>query len=86
MDLNTYLKQAGKGAAIALAKQINASPVLISQWRTGRRPVPAEHCPSIEKATGGKVRCEELLPDVDWAWLRESRLDDFTGDTEGGER
>lgn len=33
--------------------------------------VPAEHCPSIERATGGQVRCEELCPGVDWAYLRE---------------
>ena len=36
------------------------------------RPIPAERCPEIEKATGGAVRCEELRPDVDWAYLRKS--------------
>jgi DNA-binding transcriptional regulator YdaS (Cro superfamily) len=46
--------------------------VLISQWRTGRRPVPAERCPEIEKATLGVVRCEDLLPEVDWNYLRTS--------------
>jgi DNA-binding transcriptional regulator YdaS (Cro superfamily) len=33
--------------------------------------VPAEHCPSIERATEGKVRCEDLCPGADWAYLRE---------------
>lgn len=32
--------------------------------------VPAEHCPAIEKATLGGVRCEELRPDVAWDVLR----------------
>lgn len=32
--------------------------------------VPAEHCPSIERATGGKVRCEDLRTDVAWDVLR----------------
>lgn len=32
--------------------------------------VPAEHCPAIEKATAGSVRCEELRPDVAWDVLR----------------
>lgn len=40
----------------------------ISHWlKVG---VPAAYCPSVEKLTGGDVRCEELAPDVDWAVLR----------------
>lgn len=35
-----------------------------------KKRVPAEHCPAIERATGGAVRCEDLRPDVDWAVLR----------------
>ncbi|MDO6747179.1 helix-turn-helix domain-containing protein [Gilvimarinus sp. 1_MG-2023] len=35
-----------------------------------RGKVPAEHCPIIEKDSGGAVRCEELNPDVDWSYLR----------------
>lgn len=38
-------------------------------WKS-RGNVPAEHCPAIERATGGKVRCEELRPDVAWEVLR----------------
>ncbi len=30
----------------------------------------AERCIEIEKAAGGAVRCEDLRPDVDWAYLR----------------
>ena len=72
MDLNTYLEQGEKGAAALLAKQIGVTPVLVSQWRTGTRQVPAERCVDIERATGGVVRCEELRPDVDWNYLRTS--------------
>jgi DNA-binding transcriptional regulator YdaS (Cro superfamily) len=32
--------------------------------------VPAEYCPSIERATGGRVRCEDLRTDVAWGVLR----------------
>ena len=28
--------------------------------------MPAEHCPRIERITGGSVRCEDLRPDVEW--------------------
>jgi DNA-binding transcriptional regulator YdaS (Cro superfamily) len=40
-------------------------------WFNTDRPLPAEHCPAIERATGGAVRCEELRPDVAWDVLRE---------------
>jgi hypothetical protein len=42
----------------------------VSQWKLPGRQVPAEHCPAIERLTGGEVRCEDLRPDVDWAYLR----------------
>lgn len=69
MNLSDYL--ANYGATNGLAKAINAHPVLVSQWKTGARQVPAERCPDIEAATGGKVRCEELRPDVNWSVLRK---------------
>ena len=40
----------------------------VQQWRVAG--VPAERCPDSEEATGGKVTCEELRPDVNWAVLR----------------
>ena len=42
----------------------------IQQWIKTR--VPAEYCPRIEKVTNGAVRCEDLRPDVDWAFLRST--------------
>ena len=44
----------------------------VNQWVKQKRPIPAERCPTIEKATNGAVRCEDLRPDVDWAYLRNS--------------
>lgn len=34
-------------------------------------------CINIERESGGAVRCEDIRPDTDWAFLRGSRLDDF---------
>lgn len=42
-------------------------------WKRTR--VPAEYCPAIEKATQGAVRCEDLRPDVDWAYLRSTNCE-----------
>ena len=69
MHLKPYIKQK-RGLAASLGRTISVNPVLISQWARGIRPIPAEHCLSIEKATSGEVRCEDLRPDVDWAYLR----------------
>lgn len=40
----------------------------VQQW--GKSRVPAEFCPAIERETKGAVTCEDLRPDVDWAYLR----------------
>lgn len=60
------------GGVSALARKICVSVPTVSQWVSGARPIPAERCIEIDKATGGAVRCEDLRPDVDWAYLRQS--------------
>lgn len=71
MNLNEYLSANGRTAK-KLAVDIGVCAPLISQWRSGSRSIPAERCPAIERATGGAVTCEDLRPDVDWAYLRGS--------------
>lgn len=68
MKLRHYI-DAQRGRAAELARALRITPCLIAQWASTRQ-VPAERCPSIERATGGLVRCEDLRPDVDWAYLR----------------
>ncbi|OZI59921.1 transcriptional regulator [Bordetella genomosp. 11] len=64
MNLSDYLSS-GDGAigASALAHAVGVSPALVYQWRTGRRPVPIEHCAAIELATDGKVSRRDLRPE-----------------------
>jgi DNA-binding transcriptional regulator YdaS (Cro superfamily) len=75
MDLKTYISSQPRGAAAQLATDIGVHRVLISQWTADESPrqVPAEHCPAIERATKGAVRCEDLRPDIDWAVLRSTK-------------
>lgn len=54
------------GGQRRLAEKLGVSQPTISEWRTGRRQVPRDRCPLIEKATGGKVACEMLRPDLRW--------------------
>lgn len=61
------------GSQTQLARILSVTPATVNQWISGVRPVPAERCPAIERATEGAVTCEELRPDVDWAYLRRAQ-------------
>ena len=63
MKLSEYLSD--HGSQSTLAKAINVSPVLIHQWASGTRQVPAIRCYPIEQATKGEVTRKDLRPD-DW--------------------
>lgn len=52
------------GGPSALAKALNKSPSEISQWMSGRRPVPSSCAAQLEKLT--TVTRRDLFPD-DWA-------------------
>jgi DNA-binding transcriptional regulator YdaS (Cro superfamily) len=71
LPLETALDRAvaAMGTVAALAAEINVAASLPSMWRK-RAQVPAKHCPAIERATGGAVRCEDLRPDIEWGVLR----------------
>jgi DNA-binding transcriptional regulator YdaS (Cro superfamily) len=57
------------GGQAALARLLGVKPPSVNQWvKDGK--IPIERCPAIEKATAGVVRCEDLRPDFDWAYLR----------------
>ena len=58
------------GSGSELARRLGVHVSMPSQWAMGHRPIPAERCIEIERITNGAVRCEELRPDVDWAYLR----------------
>jgi DNA-binding transcriptional regulator YdaS (Cro superfamily) len=65
------------GSQTALAKHIGVSPQAVQQW-VQRNIIPAEHCPVIERLTDGKVRCEDLNPEIDWAFLRTTCKPELT--------
>jgi DNA-binding transcriptional regulator YdaS (Cro superfamily) len=50
MNLDHFL--ATPGTSARLAEQLGVTPGFVSQWRTGHRPVPVEHCAEIERAMG----------------------------------
>jgi DNA-binding transcriptional regulator YdaS (Cro superfamily) len=44
---------------------LGVTPTTVSEWRSGKRPVPIERCVDIERITGGVVTRQHLRPD-DW--------------------
>lgn len=58
------------GGPSRVASLLGVTPQAVCFWRDGARKFPADHCPTIERATKHAVRCEDLRPDVDWAVLR----------------
>jgi DNA-binding transcriptional regulator YdaS (Cro superfamily) len=58
------------GTVQSLADHLGVTKGAVGQWKAEGRRIPAEHCPAIERLTDGGVRCEQMRPDVDWAYLR----------------
>lgn len=63
------------GGQAALARLVDVHPSMVHQWIKGYKRVPAERCPAIERATDRAVTCEEIRPDVDWAYLRNTQAE-----------
>lgn len=62
------------GGPAKVARRCGVSVQAVCFWRDGRSILPAEHCITLEKMNAGRIRCEQMLPDVDWAYLRNSQL------------
>ena len=56
------------GGQAAMARLLGIKPPSVNEWVKTR--VPFEHVIKIEQITNGAVSCEDLRPDVDWAYLR----------------
>jgi DNA-binding transcriptional regulator YdaS (Cro superfamily) len=73
MHLKSYLKSLTKAQKDDLASRCETNAAQLKQiaggWRTCRESLAI----NIERETGGKVSCEELCPDVDWAYLRNTK-------------
>lgn len=54
------------------ARAIGFTAPAVDYWREAAGKIPAEVCPTIERLTDRQVTCEQLRPDVDWAYLREA--------------
>lgn len=51
---------------LQIAAEVGLHEQYLYQCFTGRRRLPADRCPAIERATNGAVAVERLRPDVRW--------------------
>lgn len=63
----------GAGGPAKVARECGVSVQAVCFWRDGQRSLPAEHSITLEKMNEGRIRCEQMLPDVDWAYLRSTQ-------------
>lgn len=70
MQLLEHLKSLAAGEREALAVACGTSVDYLFQIAYGHRKPKAALAVAIERYTAGVVRCEILLPEVDWAYLR----------------
>ncbi|MCO8625983.1 helix-turn-helix domain-containing protein [Burkholderia multivorans] len=69
MELRDAVKAAGGASALAVHLGLSRGAIYDFIRRGNFAP---EHCPEIEKFSGGKVKCETLNTTVDWAYLRSA--------------
>lgn len=72
MKLNTSILLAVSllGGPVSAARKLDVPRYQTVQQWVVNGSVPPKYCPQIERLLDGVVRCEELRPDIDWAYLR----------------
>jgi len=73
MTLSEYLKTMDKEGLEAFAARCGTSVGQLKQVAYGNRRASAGLAVSLDRETGGAIRCEALRPDIDWAYLRHAK-------------
>jgi DNA-binding transcriptional regulator YdaS (Cro superfamily) len=72
VDLKTYLGELAPDQREEFAARCGTSAGHLKNIAYGYKPCGEALAISIDRETSGRVRCEDLRPDVDWAYLRGS--------------
>lgn len=75
------------GSQSALGRAIGRSQALIHKWIHSPNPLGAEHCLTIERATGGAVTRRDLRPDdchLIWPDLADEKQEAKDGEAAHG--
>ncbi|WP_123397458.1 transcriptional regulator [Pseudomonas protegens] len=74
MSLHTYIKVLDKAKLAELAARCDTTAGQLKQIAYGHRRASGGLAVSLERETQGQVTCELLRPDIDWAYLRGSKV------------
>jgi DNA-binding transcriptional regulator YdaS (Cro superfamily) len=77
MNLHEYLKPLESDALLAFAIVCDTRPGQLKQVAYGNRRPSASLAINIERESQGRVTCEELRPDIDWAYVRGTKQADI---------
>lgn len=70
MNLNAYLKSLSLDERDEFARRCGTSAAHLRNVGYGQKPCGESLAINVERESAGAVTCEELRPDVDWAYLR----------------
>jgi DNA-binding transcriptional regulator YdaS (Cro superfamily) len=84
VDLKAFLKSMTRSDRSAFAERCRISAGHLHNVAYGTRPCGTELAIAIDRESGGRVSCEELRPDVDWAYLRGGKSSLLTTMRRGG--
>lgn len=73
MKLHDYLRSLPAAERKDFATRCDTSVEYLLQIGSGKRTPKAQLAVLIERESGGRVACEDLIPDLDWAYLRGNR-------------
>lgn len=72
MNLHLYIKGLDRASLDSLAERCQTTAGQLKQVAYGHRRANGGLAVCIERETKGAVTCEQLRPDIDWAYLRGS--------------
>jgi DNA-binding transcriptional regulator YdaS (Cro superfamily) len=72
MKLQQYLKTLSPVAMQEFAKRCETTPAHLRQVAGKHRRAGEYLCINIDRETAGQIKCEDLRPDVDWAYIRST--------------
>lgn len=74
--LLAYVNRLDKPEQLGFAARCNTTIGYLRKACSANQRIGADLCIAIERESGGVVTCEDLRPDVDWAYLRATRCEE----------
>jgi DNA-binding transcriptional regulator YdaS (Cro superfamily) len=69
-----YLNDLNKDQRREFCLAVESSEGYLRKAVSRRQKLGAEICINIERETSGLIKCEDLRPDADWAYLRGTSI------------